>query len=250
MSGHSKWHNIRVKKGAADAARGKIFTKHGHLITIAARKGGDPSTNVALRVAIDSARADNVPNSNIERAIKRGTGELKDAAEIAEISYEGYGPEGVAVIAECLTDNRNRTLASVRPLFDKRGGKMGNSGTVAWMFERKGVILAKAEPGKAEDLELMAIDAGADDIQSDGDTLEIYTPYASLHLVAESLKAKGVAIEKAEIVMKPKETMRIDDPHKAKRVLDFLDALDEDPDVTNVYSNADIPEETLKAIEA
>jgi YebC/PmpR family DNA-binding regulatory protein len=250
MSGHSKWHNIRVKKGAADAQRGKIFTRHGHLITIAARSGGgDPTTNSNLRFAIDNARKDNVPNSNIERAVKRGTGELKDSAEISEISYEGYGPEGVAVIVECLTDNKNRTLTNVRSMFDKRGGKMTNSGSVGWMFDRKGLIETKVPNGKTEELELLAIDAGADDIQTEGETMEIYTPFNSLHQVAEALKSKGMAIEKAEIVMKPKEYMRIDDPHKAKKILDFMDAMESDPDVTNVFANFDIPDDVAAKIE-
>jgi len=246
MSGHSKWHNIRVKKGAADAQRGKIFTRHGHLITIAARKGGDPSMNSALKFAIDNARKENVPSANIERAIKRGTGELKETVEFSEIVYEGRGPSGIAVIVECLTDNKNRTFTNIRTAFNKKGGALGNSGTVMWMFDKKGMIEARAKNGKTDELELLAIDAGADDIVVDGDKVVIYTPLNQLHQVAGALQAKGVEVEKAEVVMKPKDTVKIEDPKKAKSAIEFIETLEEDQDVTNVYSNFDIPEETLK----
>jgi YebC/PmpR family DNA-binding regulatory protein len=249
MSGHSKWHNIRVKKGAADAQRGKIFTRHGHLITIAARGGGDPSTNAALKFAIDSARKENVPRDNIERAIKRGTGELKDAAEFYEVIYEGRGPAGIAVIVECLTDNKNRTLTNVRTAFNKGGGALGGSGTAMWMFDKKGMIEAKIKDDKTDDLELMAIDAGADDIVVDGEAITIYTPLNGLHQVRTALQAKGVEVEKAEVIMKPKDLIRVTDPEKAKQALNFIDTLEEDSDVTNVYSNLDVPEEVLKKIE-
>jgi len=242
MSGH---HNI--EKGANDAQRGKIFTRHGNLITLAARKGGDPSMNSTLRLAIDNAKKDNFPNVNIDRAIKRGTGELKGQAEIMEISYEGHGPAGIAVIVECLTDNKNRTITNVRTIFNKGGGNLGSTGGVGWMFERKGVIGAKSK-GNPEEIELLAIDAGADDIQTDGERVTVYTPLNTLHQVVEALKAKGVEVEKAEVVMKPKELVRIEDETKAKNILDFLGALEEDLDVTNVYSNADISEELMKKI--
>ncbi len=249
MSGHSKWNTIKHKKGAIDAKRGKVFTRHGHLITIAARSGGDPSMNPGLRFAIDNAKMDNVPNANIERAVKRGTGELKGEAEIAELVYEGRGPSGIAVIVECLTDNKNRTVTNVRTVFSKRGGSLGNSGSVCWMFDKKGIIVAKAD-GKPEEVELKAIDAGADDVQTEGDTVEIYTPFTALHKVAETLRAKGVKIEKAEITMRPKELVLIEDLEKAKSVLAFMDAMEEDSDVTNVYANFDIPESILeKAME-
>ena len=244
MSGH---HN--VEKGFNDALRGKIFTRHGNLITLAARKGGDPTMNSSLRLAIDNAKKDNFPNVNIDRAIMRGTGELKGVAEISEISYEGYGPAGIAVIVECLTDNKNRTITNVRTAFTKRGGNIGSTGSVGWMFDRKGLIVAKAN-GKPEELELLAIDAGADDIKTEGDTVDIYTPFTALHQVMETLKSKGVEIEKAEVTMKPKELMKIEDEAKAKNVLEFLNALEEDLDVTNVYSNSDISEELMKKIRA
>jgi YebC/PmpR family DNA-binding regulatory protein len=244
MSGH---HNI--EKGANDAVRGKIFTRHGNLITLAARKGGDPSMNSSLRLAIDNAKKDNFPNVNIDRAIKRGTGELKGAAEISEISYEGYGPAGIAVIVECLTDNKNRTITNVRTVFTKRGGNIGSTGSVGWMFDRKGLIVAKAN-GKPEEVELMAIDAGADDIKTQGETVEIYTPFNALHQVVGALKSKGLEIEKAEVTMKPKEPMKIEDETKAKNVLGFIAALEEDMDVTNVYTNADISAELMAKIGA
>ncbi|MBI5422049.1 YebC/PmpR family DNA-binding transcriptional regulator [Candidatus Peregrinibacteria bacterium] len=242
MSGH---HTI--EKGANDAQRGKIFTRHGHLIAKAAQSGGDPSTNPTLRFAIESAKMDNVPNVNIDRAIKRGTGELKGEAEIAEIAYEGRGPSGIAVIVECLTDNKNRTVTNVRTAFGKNGGTLGNSGTVAWMFDKKGLIVVATE-GKAEEIELEAIDAGADDIQAKEKTVEIYTPFTALHKTTETLRAKGFKIEKAEVTMKPKETVRIDDVEKARSVLNFINTLEEDGDVTNVYSNVDIPESVLEKI--
>lgn len=244
MSGH---HTI--EKGANDAQRGKIFTRHGHLIAKAAQGGGDPSTNPTLRFAIESAKLDNVPNVNIDRAIKRGTGELKGEAEIAEITYEGRGPSGIAVIVECMTDNRNRTVTNVRTAFNKGGGSLGNSGTVAWMFDKKGLIVVAAE-GKTEEIELEAIDAGVDDVQAEEKTIKIYTPFTTLHKVTETLKSKGLKVEKAEVTMKPKEVVRIDDVEKAKSVLEFINTLEEDGDVTNVYSNVEIPQSVLeKAME-
>ena len=246
MSGHSKWHSIRHKKGIADAKRGKIFTRHAHLITIAARKGGDPDMNPTLRLAIDNAKKENVPNSNIERAIKRGTGELKGEAELSELTYEGYGPAGTAVIVECLTDNKNRTYTNIRTIFSKKGGNLGGSGSVAWMFERKGVITIDAEGKNTEEMELAAIDAGADDIKVEGNLIEIYTSPSALSEVDEKLKAKNIETEKAEILLVPKEAMKIEDENTAKKVLEFMDALEDDPDVTNVSSNFDIPDEVME----
>jgi YebC/PmpR family DNA-binding regulatory protein len=248
MSGHSKWHNIRVKKGAADAQRGKIFTRHANLITLAARKGGDPSVNPALRFAIDNARENNVPNANIDRAIKRGTGELKDAAEIVEITYEGYGPAGVAVIVECLTDNKNRALTNIRTAFGKNGGNLGATGSVAWMFERKGVITLDIEDKNPDDIELAAIDAGAQDIEMDGAIIYVYTAPNNLHTVTENLKKSGLGIKSSGLQMIPKQTVKIEDEKGAKRVLEFIDILEEDQDVHNVYSNFDISEELMKKI--
>ncbi len=243
MSGHSKWHSIKHKKAATDAKRGKIFTRHANLITIAARSGGDPDMNPSLRLAIDNAKKENVPNNNIERAVKRGTGELK-GAELSELSYEGYGPCGTAVMVECLTDNKNRTYTNIRTIFGKRGGNLGGAGSVAWMFTRKGVITVKSD-GNTDDIELAAIDAGAEDIKSEEDIVEIYTAPNDLSQVDEKLKEQGIEIENAEVLLVPNDTVKMEDESSAKKVLDFMDALEEDPDVTNVSSNFDIDDELM-----
>ncbi len=259
MSGHSKWHSIKHKKGLIDAQRGKIFTRHANLITIAARKGGDPDMNPSLRFAIDNAKKDNVPNTNVERAIKRGTGELKGAAEIVEINYEGYGPAGIAVIVECLTDNKNRAFTNIRTIFGKSGGNLGESGGVSWMFERKGVITlniedknpafgSEAAQARRDEVELLAIDAGAQDIERDGALMYVYTAPNNLHAVTENLKKSGFEPKSAELQMIPKQTVKIEDEKNAKKVLDFMDTLEEDQDVNNVYSNFDISEELMKKL--
>ncbi len=246
MSGHSKWHSIKHKKGAADAKRSKIFTRHANLITIAARQGGDLDMNPSLRLAVDNAKKENVPNSNIERAIKRGTGELKDGNELVEIVYEGYGPAGTAVIVECLTDNKNRTYTNVKTIFNKKGGNLGGSGSVAWMFERKGLITIQTENGLTEDLELAAIDAGAEDIKAEGSLVEIFTDPSSLNEVNDKLKETGVNVENAEVQLIAKDGISIESEEEAKKVLEFMDALEEDQDVTNVSSNFDISDELME----
>jgi len=248
MSGHSKWHSIKHKKGIADAKRGKVFTRHANLITIAARNGGDPDMNPSLRLAIDNAKSENVPNANIERAIKRGTGEDKSAAQIEEITYEGYGPGKTAVIVECLTDNKNRTLTNVRTIFNKQGGNLGESGSVAWMFERKGVITINAEGKNPDDVELAAIDAGAEDIERENDIIEIYTAPNDLTKVTDNLKKEGLEPENAEIQMIPKQTVKIEDEATAKKVLDFMELIEDDPDVSNVSSNFDISDELMEKV--
>jgi YebC/PmpR family DNA-binding regulatory protein len=248
MSGHSKWHSIKHKKGLIDAQRGKIFTRHANLITIAARKGGDPDMNPSLRFALDNAKKDNVPNANIDRAIKRGTGELKGAAEIVEISYEGYGPAGIAVIVECLTDNKNRAFTNIRTIFGKSGGNLGASGSVSWMFERNGVITLDIEDKNPDEVELLAIDAGAQDIERDGMIMHVYTAPNNLHAVTEKLKKSGFEPKSAELQMIPKQTVKIDDESKARKVLEFMDTLEEDQDVSNVYANFDISEEIMKKL--
>jgi len=192
----------------------------------------------------NNAKKENVPNQNIERAIKRGTGELKDAAEISEVTYEGYGPGGIAVIVECLTDNKNRTLTNVRTAFNKKGGNLGGSGSVAWMFDRKGVITVTAETN-TDEIELAAIEAGAEDIKTDGNLVEIHTSPNDLNNVNEKLKNKGIEAENAEILLVPKDVMKIEDEVAAKKILDFIDALEDDPDVTNVSSNFDIKDELM-----
>ena len=250
MSGHSKWHSIKHKKGAADAKRGKIFTRHANLITIAARQGGgDPDMNPALRLAIENAKKENVPSNNIERAVKRGSGELKDAAEIVETTYEGYGPNGIAVIVECLTDNKNRTLTNIRTIFNKKGGNLGESGSVAWMFDRKGVITFELKDNIDQDtIELAAIDAGAEDIQADENVMEIYTVPNDLNQVVEKIKSNNLEPEKAEVLLVPNNTVKIEDENGAKKVLEFMDALEDDPDVSNVSSNFDISDELMEKI--
>lgn len=248
MSGHSKWHSIKHKKGIADAQRGKVFTRHAHLITIAARKGGDLSTNPTLRLTIDNAKKDNLPNLNIERAIKRGTGELKDAAEIHEEVYEGYGPAGIAVIVESLTDNKNRTFTNLRTLFDKRGGSLGS---VAWMFDRKGVIEVTIPAGRtSDDAQMAIIDAGADDFDEvDATHLEVYCAMQDLHRVQSALEKSGLTVDKAEIRWLPKETVKITDKDEAQKIINFMDALEENEDVGNIASNFEIDEEVMKALE-
>lgn len=246
MSGHSKWHSIKHKKAATDAKRGKIFTRHANLITIAARSGGDPNMNPSLRLTIDNAKKENVPNNNIERAVKRGTGELK-GAELCEVIYEGYGPCGTAIIVEALTDNKNRTLTNVRTIFGKRGGNLGGAGSVAWMFSRKGIITVKSD-GNTDDIELAAIDAGAEDIKAEGDTVEIYTAPNDLSRVDEKLKGQGIEIENAEVLLVPNDVVKMEDEKSAKKVLDFMDALEEDLDVINVSSNFDIDDELMEKL--
>lgn len=245
MSGHSKWNSIKHKKGAADAKRGKIFTKHAKLIQIAARGGGDPEMNPSLRLAIDNAKADNTPNNNIERAIKKGTGEDKDAAQLLEVVYEGYGPAGVALYIQCVTDNKNRTVSNVRTILAKNGGSMGESGCVAWMFKPQGVIVVKVSGTNKDDLELAAIDSGAADIESDGETMTVYTDPSDLGIVATSLRNAGFGVESQEFTFVPNDTVKIEDREKAKKILRLMDALDEDDDVTNVSSNFDIEESLL-----
>ncbi len=248
MSGHSKWHSIKHKKGAADAKRGKIFTRHANLITIAAKQGGDVDMNPALRLTIDNAKKENVPNSNIERAIKRGTGELKDGNELVEIVYEGYGPAGTAVIVECLTDNKNRTYTNVKTIFNKKGGNLGGSGCVAWMFDRKGLITIQSNSGLSEELELAAIDAGAEDIKVEGNLVEIFTDPTSLNDVNDKLKETGADIENAEVQLIAKDGVSIESQEEAKKILDFMDTLEEDPDVMNVSSNFDISDELMQSL--
>jgi YebC/PmpR family DNA-binding regulatory protein len=249
MSGHSKWHTIKHKKGLIDSQRGKIFTRHANLITIAARGGGGlPDSNPTLRMAIDNAKKENVPNANIERAIKRGTGELKGENQLETVIYEGYGPAGTAIIVESLTDNKNRTYTNIRTIFSKKGGNLGGSGSVAWMFQRFGVIDVKTDNGKRDEIELAAIDAGAEDIKDEGQIMEIYTAPASLHEVSEKLKSQNIKIEKAELLLIPKNTIKIENEEDAKKILEFIDALEEDTDVTNVASNFDISEELMSKI--
>lgn len=244
MSGHSKWHSIKHKKGAADAKRGKIFTKMAAEIAIAAQGGADPAMNFKLRLAIQKAKAANVPASNIERAIAKGSGQA-GGAKLEELVYEGYGPAGVAIMVKALSDNRNRTGPEVKSAFTKHGGTMGGQGSVAYLFEQKGVIICK-EGSDKDELSLMAIEAGADDIDDSGEQLIIYTQPNKLEAVRDALGENNV--ESAEVKQEPSQTVVVDDESKAKTILNLMEALDDLDDVVEVTSNFDIPEEVLNKI--
>jgi YebC/PmpR family DNA-binding regulatory protein len=249
MSGHSKWNSIKHKKGAADAKRGKIFTKHAKLIAIVAREGGaDPEMNPGLRSAIANAKADNVPNVNIDKAIKKGAGGDKEGMSLSEVMYEGFGPAGTAVYIQVITDNKNRAVSNVKTILMKSGGNMGAAGSVGWMFEKKGLILAKTSGKDPEEAELEAIDAGAEDIEKDGDLFEIYTDPSSLMKVRGNLEKAGFDIEKAELDFRAKDPVKIENADDAKKVLKLMDALEDDDDVSNIYSNFDISEEIMEQI--
>ncbi len=247
MAGHSKWAQIKRQKGVADSRRGQLFTKLGREVTMAARQGGgDPEMNPALRLAIERARAANMPKDNIERAIKRGTGEDSGAAQLEEVIYEGYGPGGIAILVRALTDNRNRTASDVRSAFAKAGGNLGESGSVAWQFETKGLITIAAPGVDPEEVALLAIDSGADDVKVEDGTVEVYTAPAQLHAVRQALSEADIPVESAEVAQIPKTTVTLDPSHAAQ-ALRLLDRLDELDDVQHVASNADFPEEVLAA---
>jgi YebC/PmpR family DNA-binding regulatory protein len=249
LSGHSKWSSIKHKKGAADAKRGQLFSKLSRAILVAAKEGGaDPMNNLALQNAIEKARSYSMPKDNIDRAIAKGSGADADADAFETIVYEGYGPEGVALIVEALTDNRNRTAADVRHLFSKHGGNLGATGAVAWQFERLGVVTVSSDDVDEEELVLAAADAGADDVQADGSTFQITSPPESLAAVREALEGGGFNIESAELQLVPKTTVSIDDETKARQVMRLVDALEENDDVQDVYANFDIPERVLEAV--
>ncbi len=249
MSGHSKWSSIKHKKGAADAKRGQLFTKLTRALIVAAKEGGpDPSANLALQNAIDKARAASMPKDNIERAIARGSGAAEDAAAYEHIAYEGYGPGGIAIFAEALTDNRNRTASEVRHVFSRHDGNLAESGSVAWLFERKGVILVAAETTGEEELTLAAADAGAEDVALEGSSYEVTCAPEALGSVREALEAAGIEVESAESTMVPKTTVEIDDEATARKVIRLIDALEENDDVQDVYANFDIPEKVLEAV--
>lgn len=242
MSGHSKWATIKRKKAATDAARGKVFTKIIKEITIAARDGGgDPDGNPRLRLAIQSAKASNMPQDNITRAIKKGTGEL-EGVRYDEITYEGYAPGGIAMLIESVTDNKNRTVAELRHLIGKHNGSLGESGSVAWMFDRKGVVNVE-KPGVVED-ELMELilDAGADDLKTDGDYFEVVCGMENFEKVRRSVEDKGYKIESASLQYLAKDLIPVD-PAKVDEVIRCIEAVEDNDDVQNVYTNADFPDE-------
>jgi len=244
MSGHSKWHNIQAKKGKADAARGAIFTKIGREIAIAVRAGGpNPDNNTKLRDIIAKAKANNMPNDNIKRSIQKASGELSNVV-YEEITYEGYAPGGVAVIATTITDNRNRTASDVRHCFAKNGGNMGTTGSVSFMFDEKGVIVIERTPGMdEEELMMMALDAGAEDMTTEDDVFEITTAPNDFSAVREALEAQGLTFLSAEVSMIPQNTVAVTDPDILKSILKMLEMLEENDDVQNVYHNAELPEE-------
>jgi YebC/PmpR family DNA-binding regulatory protein len=249
VSGHSKWSSIKHKKGAADAKRGKLFSKLSRAIIVAAREGGpDPAANLALQNAIEKARSYSMPKDNIERAIAKGSGADAEGSSFDTVIYEGYGPEGVAVLIEALTDNRNRTASEVRHQFSKHGGNLGATGAVAWQFERRGIVLVSAGDADEEDVLLAAVDAGADDVELDGTSFVITCAPDVLSVVREGVEAAGFTVQSAELAMVPKATVAIADESTARRVLRLVEGLEESDDVQDVYANFDIPEAVLEAV--
>jgi YebC/PmpR family DNA-binding regulatory protein len=248
VSGHSKWHSIKHQKGAADAARGKLFARLARQIEVAARQGGgDIDGNPTLRTMVQKGRDASMPKDNIERAIKRGTGEL-EGVTYEQVSYEGYAPNGVAVYVETLTDNRNRTGSEVKNAFTRNGGSLAEPGSVSWQFERKGIIQLEKAAASEDDLMLAALDAGAEDIEDQGDTWQVTTPPTDLHAVRAALEGAGIAFLNADLTMLPSQTVPLTDASAAKSVLRVIDALEEHDDVQNVYANFDIPDDVLASV--
>jgi YebC/PmpR family DNA-binding regulatory protein len=248
MSGHSKWAGIKHKKALVDAKRGNLFGKLARAITVAAREGGgDPDHNAALAQAVLKAKDANMPHENIERAIKKGTGAGSEAETYYHLTYEGYGPSGVAVYVTALSDNKNRTAADVRYIFDRVGGKLGTDGSVSWMFERKGVIFVDAAGRDEDELMMAAIEAGAEDVLAEGDTFEIRCDAADFMLVRNNLEDAGIKFSSAELTMIPKTTVALDEAD-ARKTLKLLDALEENDDVQEVFCNFDIPDDVMQAI--
>ncbi|MGI6784469.1 MAG: YebC/PmpR family DNA-binding transcriptional regulator [Aminivibrio sp.] len=249
MAGHSKWANIKHRKAAQDAKRGNLFQKLVKAVIIAAKEGGgDPALNIRLKAAIDRARAASVPNDNIMRGIKRGTGEI-EGAQYEEITYEVYGPGGVAILVEALTDNRNRTASEMRALLSRNGGVLGESGSVAWMFERRGIISVKGADIDEEALMTAALDGGAEDLEEMDDGFEIYSDPSMAQEIKEALESAGYSVERAETTMSPKNTVEVSDPETARKVLRLMDLLEEHDDAQNVYGNFDIPDEIMESME-
>jgi YebC/PmpR family DNA-binding regulatory protein len=246
MAGHNKWKQIKRKKAVTDQRRGAAFTRLIREITIAAKQGGgDPAGNARLRTAIDAAKAENMPGDNIDRAIKKGTGEL-EGVTYEEITYEGYGPGGAAILANAITDNANRTVAEIRNVFTRHGGNLGATNSVAWMFDRRGQILVDAKADEDTTMEA-ALDAGADDMVRDGDVFMITTPPAQLHAVQEALKARKLPVQGAEIAMIPKNTVKVEGGD-AKKLLQLVEGLEEMDDISKVFSNFDIDAEAMAAV--
>jgi len=249
MSGHSKWHSIKHKKGAADAKRGKLFAVLIRQIEIAARSGGgDPASNATLRSMVQKARDNSLPVDTIQRAIKRGTGE-EEGVVYEQVSYEGYAASGVAVIVQALTDNRNRTSAEIKNIFSRNGGSFAEPGAVSWQFERKGIVVVDRSVDEDE-LTLAAADAGADDVQDEGETWHVTTPPTELHAVRTAMEEAGIPVQSSDLTMIPTTTVALDSEAAAKSVLRLMDALEEHDDVEAVYANFDIPDSVLEAVSA
>jgi YebC/PmpR family DNA-binding regulatory protein len=248
MSGHSKWHSIRHKKGAMDAKRGKIFSRLNKELMVAARiGGGDPSANPRLRQAIAAAKAENMPKDNIERAINKGTGEL-EGVNYEEFIYEGYAPGGVAVLVEVMTDNKNRAAADVRYIFNKRGGSLGEAGCVAWMFDKRGLIVFEQNKVDEDEILEVALETGADDVVTTEDQFEVFTDPATFEAVKQAFDDRELAYAMAEITMVPQNTVKIEDESQANQVLKLMEAIEDSDDVQKVYANFDIPDEILQRI--
>lgn len=247
MSGHNKWASIKHKKGAADAKRGKVFTKITREITAAAKAGGgDPDTNPRLRTAIQSAKAANMPNDNVDRSIKKGTGEI-EGVTFDEVTYEGYGPDGVAILAHCLTDNKNRTAAEIRSLFTKYSGAMAGAGSVAWIFEKKGLVVIPKGAVSEDALMEIVLSAGAEDMNQTEDKFEVITQPHDFEAVKAALEKEKISFESAQVTMIPKNQMTVS-AESARSILKLLDALEDHDDVQQVYTNCDIPDEVIKEI--
>jgi YebC/PmpR family DNA-binding regulatory protein len=249
VSGHSKWSSIKHKKGAADARRGQLFSKLSRAIIVAAKEGGaDPDGNLALQNAIEKARSYSMPKDNIERAIAKGSGADADASSFETVVYEGYGPEGVAVLVEALTDNRNRTASEIRHAFTKHGGNLGTTGAVAWQFERKGVAVVPAAGVDEDALVLIAAEAGADDVELDGSSFVVTSAPESLTAVRQALGDAGLDVESVELAMVPKITVAVSDESTARKIVKLVEGLEDTEDVQDVYANFDIPEAVLEAV--
>ncbi len=248
MSGHSHWAGIKYKKAAVDAKRGKLWSKLARAIIVAAKNGGgDPAANLALRYAIDKAKAANMPKDTIEKAIKKGTGEV-EGVHFAEVLYEGYGPGGVAVMMDALTDNRNRTTPEIKRLFERHGGSLGASGCVSWMFNKKGLITVGTDNVNEDELLEIALGAGADDMQNTGAIFEITCDTGAYDKLKEALKEKEIAVEVAEISMVPQSTVAVTDEGTARKIISMMEAFEDHDDVQNVYANFDIPDEIVARI--
>ena len=249
MSGHSKWSSIKHKKGAADAKRGKLFSKLSRAIIVAAKEGGgDPSGNLALQNAIEKAKSYSMPKENIDRAIAKGSGADADASAFETVVYEGYGPSGVAVIVEALTDNRNRTASEVRHTFAKNDGNLGGSGAVAWLFERRGIVIVDGEGVEEDELMLAAAEGGAEDVELDGSSFQVTCAPEDLSAVRSAVEAAGFTADSAELTMVPKTTVEVADENEAKKILRLIDQLEDNDDVQDVYANFDIPDRVLEEV--